>query len=416
MLTESLQEMRQLLEENFLRRDLGPMLRAEQRCLAGDVHTATDDEEQSFVSNWYNAVLPIAVTLGLVIYFIYDSGSRSVCLDAAETAIAAVPTEALAGELSTAADELQEAANSGDVSATQAAIERLAAQVEGRAGNNAADLAFQPSLGLRDIVGSADSSLALQYGALAGLIVAVVLPLLTRLMAVDQLMVGAANGARVVLPAVAILWTASAMSRMTTDKSVEGNATTTAYEFKDHRLYTAAYLTQALSGDGGTEDESTGALSVEFLPTIVFVLAAAVAFCTGTSWGTMGILVPMVVPLAHALLARNGTATLDANDPILLASIGGVLAGAVFGDHCSPISDTTVLSSQASGCDHLAHVWTQLPYAMAAASVAIGLGTLPIGFGFPVWLALPLQFAALIGIMLVFGRRAEETSATPEKP
>jgi Na+/H+ antiporter NhaC len=201
---------------------------------------------------------------------------------------------------------------------------------------------------------------------------------------------------------------------MTTDKSVEGSSTVTPYEFRDHRMYTAAYLTQALSGEDGSDDSAT--LSVEFLPTMVFVLAAAVAFCTGTSWGTMGILVPMVVPLAHALLIRDGTAALDANNPILLASIGGVLAGAVFGDHCSPISDTTVLSSQASGCDHLAHVWTQLPYAMAAATVAIGLGTLPIGFGFPVWLALPLQLAALVGIMLVFGRRAEESSARPEKP
>ena len=120
----------------------------------------------------------------------------------------------------------------------------------------------------------------------------------------------------------------------------------------------------------------------------------------------MGILVPMVVQTAHVLLSQDGSAVAS-NDPILLSSIGGVLAGAVFGDHCSPISDTTVLSSQSSGCDHLAHVWTQMPYALLAGSVSILLGTLPIGFGVSVWLLLPLQIAALFVLMRVFGKRIE---------
>jgi len=84
------------------------------------------------------------------------------------------------------------------------------------------------------------------------------------------------------------------------------------------------------------------------------------------------------------------------------------LAGAIFGDHCSPISDTTILSSQASGCDHLAHVKTQMPYALIAGGVSVFLGTIGIGFGFSVWLLLPLQTACMIAILFVFGRRPED--------
>jgi Na+/H+ antiporter NhaC len=302
-------------------------------------------------------------------------------------------------------DRIREIAATGNVRDTVTAIEGLGSELTISA-VDAGGSALRPVIGLRDIVGAADSSLALQYGSLAGLFVAILLPLSTRLMSLEQLINGATSGARVVLPAVAILWCASAMSRMTTDTSAAGDATTTPYEFKDQRLYTAAYLTQVLAGGDARDSSMTPIYSVEFLPTIVFVLAAIVAFCTGTSWGTMGILVPMVIPLSHALLTRDG-APMAASDPILLGSIAGVLAGAVFGDHCSPISDTTVLSSQSCGCDHLAHVWTQMPYALAAAGVSIGLGTIPIGFGFPVWLALPLQLVALIGIMFLFGRRVE---------
>ena len=116
----------------------------------------------------------------------------------------------------------------------------------------------------------------------------------------------------------------------------------------------------------------------------------------------------MVVPLSYAMLTAAGVAVTPDN-PVLLCCIGGVLAGAVFGDHCSPISDTTVLSSQSSGCDHIAHVRTQMPYAMTVAVVSIVLGTLPLGYGVSIWILVPLQFAALIGILMVFGKVAEET-------
>ena len=331
----------------LLGRDFGPMLSAERKAQqeSNDGEDETSAEQGVAPAGWYLAVGPIAITLAFVLYFIYTTGVDSVGSDAS----------------------------------------------------------------LRDIFGAADSTMALQYGALAGLIVAAISSLTTRVLNVDEVMTGAVAGAKVVLPAIAILWTASAMSKMTTNKAFDGRESDSAYAFKDHRLYTADYLTQVFAkqqtedANGGTQ--STGStLSAQWLPTVVFVLAAVVAFCTGTSWGTMGILVPMVVQTALAILTQDG-ATVSSSDPILLSSVGGVLAGAVFGDHCSPISDTTVLSSQSCACDHLAHVWTQMPYAVLAAAIAILLGTIPIGFGISIWLLLPAQILALVVFMRLVGRK-----------
>ena len=114
---------------------------------------------------------------------------------------------------------------------------------------------------------------------------------------------------------------------------------------------------------------------------------------------------PLVIPLAYSQIALDG-GTVAKNDPILLCCIGSVLAGAIFGDHCSPISDTTVLSSQASGCNHIAHVRTQLPYAVLVASIAVLFGTLPVGFGVSVWIMLPIGVVMLLAFLLVFGKRS----------
>jgi Na+/H+ antiporter NhaC len=176
------------------------------------------------------------------------------------------------------------------------------------------------------------------------------------------------------------------------------------YSHRDQRLYTGAYLSRVITGDGGSGE---GSLTLKLLPTITFVLASVVSFCTGTSFGTMGMLVPLVLTLSYNLLAAGGN-VVSPGDPLLLATLGGVLAGAVFGDHCSPISDTTILSSQASGCDHIAHVITQLPYAFTMATVAIVFGTLPIGWGVSPLVLLPLQVVVLVVILFVFGKKVEE--------
>jgi Na+/H+ antiporter NhaC len=128
------------------------------------------------------------------------------------------------------------------------------------------------------------------------------------------------------------------------------------------------------------------------LPALVFIVAAATAFATGTSWGTMAILFPVVVPLAVAMGAGVGFAGGE-DYTILLGAISSIMAGAVFGDHASPISDTTVISSMASACDHIDHVRTQLPYALMAAGVAMLVGDLPTALWgvhpgiFPSWRA-----------------------------
>ena len=175
--------------------------------------------------------------------------------------------------------------------------------------------------------------------------------------------------------------------------------------YRSGKLYSGDFLSERLA----SLKEGEGFIATNFvpmLPTMVFVLASIVAFSTGTSWGTMGIVMPLVIPLAYSQLSTGDTVVTEAN-PILLCCIGSVLAGAIFGDHCSPISDTTVLSSQASGCDHIAHVRTQLPYAVLVGLVSIVFGTLPIGYGVPVWLLLPIGIAAMVGALFLIGRKVE---------
>ena len=135
------------------------------------------------------------------------------------------------------------------------------------------------------------------------------------------------------------------------------------------------------------------------MPAVTFLLAAGVSFATGTSYGTMGLLMPLCVAIDHQLLSGNGATIDGAHHPQMLATIGAVLAGAIFGDHCSPISDTTVLSSAATACDHLAHVRTQIPYALTVAAVSLFLGYIPAGYGIsPYWL-LPAGAAVLFAVV-----------------
>jgi Na+/H+ antiporter NhaC len=147
---------------------------------------------------------------------------------------------------------------------------------------------------------------------------------------------------------------------------------------------------------------------VELLPATVFLLAAFTAFATGSSWGAMGILVPLVVPLTWAVMKASGQSGPE-DMHLFHSSIACVLAGSVWGDHCSPISDTTILSSMASGCDHIEHVRTQLPYALLVGGVALVLGTLPAAWGWPWWAALAVCAVVLYSSLRVLGRRATDS-------
>ncbi|MBW2493479.1 MAG: Na+/H+ antiporter NhaC family protein, partial [Deltaproteobacteria bacterium] len=163
-------------------------------------------------------------------------------------------------------------------------------------------------------------------------------------------------------------------------------------------LATADYLVALLSGW----------LPPILLPLLLFSVASAVSFATGSSWSTMSILLPNVVALAAALGEQTQLGTVG----MVAISIGAVLDGAIFGDHCSPISDTTVLSSVASGSDHLDHVRTQAPYAFLTAALAATCGYLPSvlidWWSFPFALACGAALAA--ALLFGFGRRLPDAS------
>ena len=174
---------------------------------------------------------------------------------------------------------------------------------------------------------------------------------------------------------------------------------------------TLAILVLAMTIQGLTDQLGTGIYLAGLvhdappilLPAAVFLLAGAVAFCTGSSWATMGLLVPVAVPIAHAIVETHGM-----TPALTLAVAGSVLDGAIFGDHCSPISDTTVMSSAATGCDHIDHVRTQVPYAMTVMIVAalVGYGFSTLVLGSP-WPGYGLGALVLFGVIRVFGTKSD---------
>jgi len=192
---------------------------------------------------------------------------------------------------------------------------------------------------VRYMLNNTDAFSTLLWGALMGCGTAIVMAAAQRILTLAQAVNAMIGGMKAMMVAMVILVLAWSLGEVT------------------NSLSTASFLSSVLSDR----------LPLALLPATVFVVAALIAFATGTSWATMAILIPLVVPLAVAL---GGSLEGGAATGALLGGIASVLAGAIFGDHCSPISDTTVLSSMASGCDHVDHVRTQLPYALLVAGVA----------------------------------------------
>ena len=153
-------------------------------------------------------------------------------------------------------------------------------------------------------------------------------------------------------------------------------------------LGTAKYLVTLLSGS----------LPSFLLPSIIFILGAIISFATGTAYGTMGILMPLAVPLAHSMNPEMS---------FIIVTTSAVLTGAIFGDHCSPISDTTILSSMGAGCNHIEHVKTQMPYALFVASITVLFGYIPAGLGLPVYLVLPIALVATFVGIQILGKKVE---------
>jgi Na+/H+ antiporter NhaC len=146
-------------------------------------------------------------------------------------------------------------------------------------------------------------------------------------------------------------------------------------------------------------------LSPHLLPILTFITAAFISFATGTSWGTMSILVPIVVPMAYKF-TQAAAVSESTGESILIGTIASVLSGAVFGDHCSPISDTTIMSSMASGSDHIDHVRTQIPYAISVGLIAMLSGYLPAGYGLAPLLSLPIGITGMFVLLMILGRKS----------
>ena len=297
----------------WTRRDFGPMHKAEKNALRGNTgderdedNLAREDEDLTplpgIPHRWYNGALPIFTLIFVAFWGMVYTGLQ------------ALFSEALQSGVTQGIFSIQEA-----WVLTQIELDTDAGVLQ-RAGL---------------IIGYADPYAALLWASGSAVLVALILTFSQNLMTVFQGMKSFGNGMKSMLPAVTILVLAWALALITRD------------------LSTATYLAGLMEGS----------LNPYFLPPLIFILAAFTAFSTGSSWSTMAILYPIAIPSTYAVCIAAGIDDAQTVE-ILLNVISIVLAASVLGDHCSPLSDTTILSSLASGCDHIAHVQTQLPYAL----------------------------------------------------
>ena len=230
-------------------------------------------------------------------------------------------------------------------------------------------------------IGDADSYQALLWSSLCSLLTAIIVTLLRRKLKFIKVMESSVEGFKSMFNAVVILTMAWAIALVTKD------------------MHTAEFVSQLLV---------QWSLSPGLVPVITFVLAALIGFSTGTSWGTMAILYPLILPASWLLCQEQGFA-MEQTLPIFYNVVASVLAGAVMGDHCSPISDTTIMSSLSSQCDHLQHVRTQMPYAVTVGGVALLVGVLPTALGLPSWLMFLVGIAVLFIIVRFVGKPIIDT-------
>tara|TARA_Y100000310_G_scaffold1132_2_gene1616 strand:- start:8925 stop:10598 length:1674 start_codon:yes stop_codon:yes gene_type:complete len=236
--------------------------------------------------------------------------------------------------------------------------------------------AKQMTLTVRNVVGNANSYASLMWGAFIAGLIGIVMTVVKRIMTLRDATEAWINGARAMLVAFMVLVLAWSLGNICED------------------VKTGEYLASV-----------TESFPRELIPAVTFLVAALISFSTGTSWGTMSILIPVIVPV---LLAGEGV---NANNvvqgPIFLSAFAAVLSGAVFGDHCSPISDTTILSSMASGSDHIDHVRTQLPYALTGGFIAIIFGFVLVGYGIPWIVSITLAVAATAVVVQLLGKQLQ---------
>lgn len=234
---------------------------------------------------------------------------------------------------------------------------------------------MEAGVSIRKAFSEADSSVVLLWSSFSGTLIAGLLAMIKGKLSIDETMEGWIDGAKALATACGILILAWALGDVI------------------DQLGTAEFIVNT----------TKGFIPPFMVPTMMFIIPGIVAFATGTSWGTNAIIMPIAIPMAVNFGAP------------LLPAIGAVLTGCVLGDHCSPISDTTIMSSTASAADHIDHVRTQMPYALTVGGVAVAFGFLPAGLGLPYWAVIPmliLGMSALYVILELFGKEVPESDAT----
>lgn len=227
---------------------------------------------------------------------------------------------------------------------------------------------------IRETFGASDASVVLFQAALISSIIAMIMGVSQKLFKISEAINIWVKGMKSLVITGVILLLAWSLSGVIGD------------------LETAKFLVSLLSDT----------MPAFLLPSIIFVLGAIISFATGTSYGTMGILMPLAIPLAAAM----------SPDPsFIVMSAGAVLTGAIFGDHCSPISDTTILSSMGAASDHLDHTKTQLPYAIAVAILTVLVGYIPVALGLSIWIVLPVAMVVTALFVYFVGKPIDEGEA-----
>ena len=224
--------------------------------------------------------------------------------------------------------------------------------------------------------GAADASVALFQSALLATVVAIFMAVYRKILTVREAIETWGKGWKTMITTIIILLLAWSLSSVIKE------------------LGTSRYLVDLLS-------QSTPKI---VLPVAIFMLGSFISFSTGTSYGTMGILMPLAIPLASAVGMHSGLEG-DALHAYMIVNISAVLTGAIFGDHCSPISDTTILSSMGAGCNHIDHVQTQMPYALAVCAISIFAGYFPTALGLSIWIVLPLGLLVTALVVRFVGQR-----------
>ncbi|EAJ2282601.1 Na+/H+ antiporter NhaC family protein [Campylobacter upsaliensis] len=229
---------------------------------------------------------------------------------------------------------------------------------------------------LRSAFGSADSSIVLFQAALFAAIVAIFIGVRRRIFNIKEAIETWIYGWKTMIFTIVLLLLAWSLSSIVKD------------------LGTSTFITHLLANK----------LPEFILPATIFAFASLISFAIGTSYGTMGVLMPLAVPLAFEVAKLNGLEG-EALHHYMVLNISCVLTGAIFGNHCSPISDNVILSSMSAKCDHMEHVRTQIPYALFICAISLFTGYIPTALGLSVWLVLPLNFILITLLLRIIGKK-----------